>query len=691
MTTGDAPYDAVWRRLSFRPNIQQGDYLHRGEQGLFESVGYKLFELAGVHAPKTVQIQFRVIDGAQESLPNDQYNGDFYGLYLIVEEQDGRFLEERGMPDGNIYDMESGSGTLNHTGSLGPVDKSDLNSFLGTYNGAAPTEAWWATNLNLPLYYSYQAIVQGIHQYDIADGKNYFYYRDPETKLWEVWPWDLDLSWADNMYRAGQTGGDEPFKSRVLSNFSATPSNKNLALDFRNRVREIRDLLFNTDQAGAVIDEYYNMTRGREATSIVDVDRAQWDYNPVMNDSSIVLLSKAGNYHFYEFQNEPTVSKSFAGAAQLMKNYIVYRCSNTVFSLDTISADSSIPATPTVTFTGGTNFALNKLSFHSTDFNGANGFRSIQWRMGEITDTNSAVYDATQPHDYEITPVWISGDIKTSSRDVIIPASTVKPGHTYRVRSRMVDAAGKSGHWSAPVQFVAAAQDNVSALVQQLKVTELMYNSPAGSDYDFVELFNSGSSSLDLTGVKFTSGIDYTFAAGVSLSPASYIVVTRSTNINNFESFRAYYSVPAAVPVIGPYSGNFDNSGESVVLKTSSGGQTIATFTYGNGREWPAAADGAGHSLVPLPAALSGETSGSLNYSGNWRASTYMRGSAGRVDPDAPNGIMLNEIAANTELTSTLDSNDWIELFNKNSTNVVLGSGWYLSDSASDLKKWLIP
>ena len=32
---------------------------------------------------------------------------------------------------------------------------------------------------------------------------------------------DLDLTWADNMYRGGQTGGDEPFKSRVLSNFAA--------------------------------------------------------------------------------------------------------------------------------------------------------------------------------------------------------------------------------------------------------------------------------------------------------------------------------------------------------------------------------------------------------------------------------------------------------------------------------------
>ena len=59
----------------------------------------------------------------------------------------------------------------------------------------------------------------GIHHYDIADGKNYFYYHHPIDGRWTVVPWDLDLTWANNMYRSGVTGGDEPFKSRVLSNF----------------------------------------------------------------------------------------------------------------------------------------------------------------------------------------------------------------------------------------------------------------------------------------------------------------------------------------------------------------------------------------------------------------------------------------------------------------------------------------
>ena len=41
-------YPAPWPRLNFRPGIQQGDYQHRGEQGMFESVLFKMFNLAGV-------------------------------------------------------------------------------------------------------------------------------------------------------------------------------------------------------------------------------------------------------------------------------------------------------------------------------------------------------------------------------------------------------------------------------------------------------------------------------------------------------------------------------------------------------------------------------------------------------------------------------------------------------------------
>ena len=132
---------------------------------MFESVGFRLFNLAGVASPNTVFLQFRVINSAMEANPSSQYEGDFWGVYLGTEQEDGRFLDEHGLPDGNLYKMEDGTGELNNLGPLGPTDKSDLNAFLGAYRSTTspPSEAWWRANLDLTNYWSYQAIVQGIH------------------------------------------------------------------------------------------------------------------------------------------------------------------------------------------------------------------------------------------------------------------------------------------------------------------------------------------------------------------------------------------------------------------------------------------------------------------------------------------------------------------------------------------------
>src|SRR6185436_19819229 len=101
-------------------------------------------------------------------------------------------------------------------------------------------------------------------------------------------------------------------------------------LEFRNRVREIRDLLYNTDQAYQLLDEYAGIVKGTNAgPNILAADRAMWDYNPVMVNSSIVNPSKAGQGRFYQFPYEsarnPARRGSFEAAVAIMKDYIVER------------------------------------------------------------------------------------------------------------------------------------------------------------------------------------------------------------------------------------------------------------------------------------------------------------------------------------------------------------------------------
>ncbi|HEY6227787.1 MAG TPA: CotH kinase family protein, partial [Verrucomicrobiae bacterium] len=369
-------YDVAWTKLNLGACIQQGDYLHRGEQGMYESIGFRLFNLVGVEAPQTHFIHFRVVDDGPEVV--DQYNGDFWGLYLAVEQEDSRFLEGHDMPDSNFYKMEGGTGTLNNEGPYGPSDTSDLSSFLGSITVTQP-ESWWRDNFDVNRYYSYRTVVEGIHHYDIDGnpGKNYFYYTNGVTHKWEVHPWDLDLTWADNMYG----GGNEQFKSRVLPI-------ANLSREYKNRVREIRDLLFNTEQAYQLIDEYAAMINTPGQPSFVGADRAMWDYNPIMI-SSYVNSSKAGQGRFYQ----AAATKDFPGMVQLMKNYVVSRSS----LLDSQSTDAGLPTKPSITNASPVGNPANRLAFQSSDYAGSSAFAAMQWRLGEITPAGAPAYDPKKP------------------------------------------------------------------------------------------------------------------------------------------------------------------------------------------------------------------------------------------------------------------------------------------------------
>jgi len=681
-------FKTPWTKVNLGANIQQRDFWHRGEQGMFESVGFRMFQLADVAAPHTSFATFRVIDDALEQAANTQYEGDFWGMYLAIEQENGRFLEEHDLPDSNLYKMEGGTGELNNLGPNGPANKSDLNYILNNYS--SKPESWWATNWNLARYYSYQAVVQAIHHYDICYDKNFFYYFNPSNRLWEICAWDLDLIWANNMYDAGCGGKDRVYQ-RIFD--EATPAKPNIGIAYRNRVREFRDLFWNSDQAVKLIDEYAALVRGPSiASNILDADRMMWDYNPKMNSGTYSQnLGKAGVGEFYQFSQErgtnASLQGSFAAGVQIMRHYVGIRGA----FLDNIAVDNTKPNRPVITYTGPPSYPINSLTFRSSPYSGANAFASMRWRVGEITDTNAPNFRADEPRRYEIERVWDSGPLSPFNADITIPAERLRVGSRYRVRVRHTDVTGRDSQWSLAHEFTCGEPVNQADLLTYLRITEIMFNPPAAG-YEYVELYNSSSTvALDLSGVRFTQGIDYTFAQGTMLPPGAYLVLVGTADI---AGFRAHYGLDGSVTVIGQFSGNLNNAGEQVVLRTSAGGTDIVNFNYGDGRGWPPQADGSGHALVLLDSALAAQGNGAGEYAGNWRPSTYLRGSPGRADAVAPAGVVLNEIVTHTDFTGEFDSNDWIELYNATDEPITLGPGWYLSDDGGDyaaLQKWQIP
>ena len=244
--------------------------------------------------------------------------------------------------------------------------------------------------MDLPNYYSYRTIVEGIHHYDIGYGKNYFYYLNPETQKWSTLPWDLDLTWASNMYG----NGEEPFKGLLLKK----PVFK---VDYSNRAREIIDLLYNNDEGYKLIDEYAAMIDGIDTNkaSIVDADRAMWDYHPIMA-SNKVNSSKSGQGRFYKRAS----TKDFPGMVKIMKNYIRTRRN---FILKTAARETQHPDLPRIQYIGEENFPVNRLKFQSSEFIDETGnFAGMKWRLAEINAPESPAFDPKKPRKYEINAIW---------------------------------------------------------------------------------------------------------------------------------------------------------------------------------------------------------------------------------------------------------------------------------------------
>ena len=609
-------YDTDWRKLNFSSVFQQGTFGRRGEQGLVESVGFKLHNLVGNPAPHTHYAHFRIIEDADENGPtSSQFDTDFQGLYLAIEQMDGQFLDDHGLPDGNLYKMENFTGELNNQGPDQPTDLSDLNDFL-VYEDSAQTQQWWEDNLNLPDYYNFRAIATAIRDHDIGDGKNYFYFHDPEAGNWRVLNWDLDLTWIPSSNNVEDRG---PLTDHVL----AFPD---FSRDYRNRMREIVDLLFNSDQTGKLLDEFASFVYTPGMPSLVDADRAMWDYNPILI-SDYVTVSKSGQGRYYIAASPRT----FAGMIDFLKERIVRQTASPINTKVLNGESSVIPRTPTITYSGGAGFPTNDLSFQSSPFSDPQGsatFAGMQWRIGEIYHDEVSGYVEGEPFIYEIEDVWTSEIQSSFTAEQAIPVIAARPGRTYRARVRHLDTAGNWSHWSAPVEFVASGSD-VTLFQQSLVVSEFMYH-PAtasaaerdlgysSSDFEWIELSNVSAQAVDMTSLRFTKGVDFDFPDGYTIPAGGYVIIAR-----NQAAFELRYG--DGHPVLGDYApNNLSNRGEELKLSLGAGTEVIS-FIYEDAAPWPAAADIGGISLVLIdPASIPDHT-----IAANWRAGDLPGGSPG--------------------------------------------------------------
>ena len=157
--------------------------------------------------------------------------------------------------------------------------------------------------------------------------------------------------------------------------------------------------------------------------------------------------------------------------------------------------------------------------------------------------------------------------------------------------------------------FLASATfggPNAQPAINDIVINEIMYHHGMRDErFEYIELYNRGTSTVSLAGWAFTDGIDYTFDAGTEMSPDSYMVVAKDPDF----LAGVYDNLIIGSNLVGPYTGGLDDHSERIRLSYPykdmdpiSGDVdvlmvTADEVTYYDGGRWPSWADGQGASM----------------------------------------------------------------------------------------------
>lgn len=129
----------------------------------------------------------------------------------------------------------------------------------------------------------------------------------------------------------------------------------------------------------------------------------------------------------------------------------------------------------------------------------------------------------------------------------------------------------------------------------QIVISEIFYNIPGSEDAEFIELYNAGSTSVDLTGYSFSAGVTHTFSSGTINANEYFVIATDSSVLNSL-----FGSNTADAQWTW---GGLSNAGETISLIDNTGA-LVDTVTYDDTADWGSEADGDGSSLELIDTTL---------------------------------------------------------------------------------------
>ncbi len=174
-------------------------------------------------------------------------------------------------------------------------------------------------------------------------------------------------------------------------------------------------------------------------------------------------------------------------------------------------------------------------------------------------------------------------------------------------------------------------------------INEVLYH-PEDEEYDnnldkeYVELFNQGATAVDVSGWRFTEGINFIIPAGTIIPAKGYLLICR--NVNQY---------PEVQNKVGNFTLQLNNAGESIALTNNINQDdpdlniVIDYVQFNDTFPWPIRPDGDGNSLELIT------PNGDNRDAHNWR-------SGQKNSPGAPNSqITTNEPPRITKVNHTPD------------------------------------
>ncbi|MDF7823621.1 lamin tail domain-containing protein [Pontiellaceae bacterium B12227] len=270
-----------------------------------------------------------------------------------------------------------------------------------------------------------------------------------------------------------------------------------------------------------------------------------------------------------------------------------------------------------------------------------------------LAHTDDPQLDTIELYNHSNTPVDLSGctlSDEASTNKFTIPAGTVLAARGYVIfnqlqmgfflnsggetiyfrnaaGTRMIDAVQFGGqengisigrYPNGGGQFhrmagLTLGSGNGARRIDDVVINEIMYDPISGdNDDEFVELYNQGSGTADLSSWRLRGGISFTFPDGASIPAGGYVVVARDAL-----RLQTNYAQLNASNTFGDYSGKLGNGGDRIKLnkpdtvidydelgnpETNLIHITVDDITYGTGGQWPVWAKGGGSSLERVDA-----------------------------------------------------------------------------------------